>query len=112
MASIALRIRLSSTCCICTLSASTRSLAAIELELDPDALILGADQRQRACFLDDLGNALDAPLALAARDEVAQTPDDLAGAQRLLRGFVDAPRGSWRTSSSARSASSRREPFM
>ena len=69
---MALRIRLSRTCWICTLSASTRSIAGIELEVHADAALLDADQRQRARFLDQLVDAFDPPLALAARDEVAQ----------------------------------------
>ena len=63
--------------------------ARIELEADPDAVLLGADQRQRARLLDQLGEALDPPLALAAAHEIAQAADDLAGAQRLLGGLVE-----------------------
>ena len=46
--------------------------ARIELEAHAHAVLLGADQRQRARLLDELVDALDPPLALAARDEIAQ----------------------------------------
>ena len=94
--------------------------ARIELEADPDAVLLGADQGQRARLLDQLGEALDPPLALAAADEIAQAADDLAGAQRLLGRLVErvahhrralvgrlsragaaSPSGSWRSPTAA-----------
>ena len=52
------------------------------------AFVLDADQRERARLLDELLDVLDAPLAFAAGDEIAQPADDLAGAQRLLGGLV------------------------
>ncbi len=88
IASMALRIRLSRTCWIWTLSASTKSTCGVEIEAHAHALVLGADQSQRACLLDQLLDVLDAPLALAARDEIAQAADDLARAQRLLGRLV------------------------
>ena len=57
-------------------------------EAHPHAPVLGADQRQRACLLDQLFYVLDAPLALAVGDEIAQPADDLAGAQRLIGRLV------------------------
>src|SRR5262245_38562402 len=60
----------------------------VELESDADALILGSDQCQGAGFLDQLLDAFDASLAFAARNEIAQTSDDLSGPQGLLRGLV------------------------
>src|SRR4029077_8605996 len=53
----------------------------IDLEAHANAMLLGADEGKRACFLDQFLDALDAPFALAARDEVAQAANDLAGAQ-------------------------------
>src|SRR5689334_24726 len=56
----------------------------VELERDPHAEILRSHQCQRARLLDQFLDAFDLPLALAARHEVAQPSDDLAGAQGLL----------------------------
>src|SRR5437763_7101670 len=46
-------------------------MARIDLKSNPHAVLLGAHQRERARLLDQLLDALDAPLALAARDEIA-----------------------------------------
>ena len=85
---MALRIRLSSTCWICTLSASTKSARGSKFEAHPHAFVLGADQRERARLLDQLLGVFHAPLAFAPGDEIAQPADDLAGAQRLFGGLV------------------------
>src|SRR5262245_14095525 len=61
----------------------------IELKLYSHALILGSDQRQRACLLDQLLDALNAPLAFATRHEIPQPPDDLPGADRLISRLID-----------------------
>ena len=58
------------------------------MEIDADAAILDADQREGAGFLHQLGDAFHPPLAFAARDEIAQAPDDLTGAHRLVGGLV------------------------
>src|SRR5215217_7425660 len=50
---------------------------AVEFEADAYAMLLGADQGERARFLDQLDQALDGPLGLAAGDEIAQPADDL-----------------------------------
>src|SRR5262245_57060664 len=57
--------------------------ARIELESHAYALLFGSDQGQRARLLDQLAEALDAPLALAAGNEIAQPPDNPPGTQRL-----------------------------
>src|SRR4051794_614728 len=49
----------------------------VELKTHPNALILGADECQRARFLDKLLDAFDPALALSARHELAQAADDL-----------------------------------
>ena len=84
----------------------------VELEAHAHAFVLGADQRQRACFLDQLLDVLDPPFALAARDEIAQPANDLARAQRLLGRLVHGvAKQRWRCSS-ALFSNSRRDPFM
>src|ERR1700730_5574881 len=60
----------------------------VELKSHADALILGAYERERARLLDELLDAFDPTLALAARHEIAQAADDLSGAQRLISGLV------------------------
>ena len=60
----------------------------IELQLDPDRLFLGGDQRQRAGFLHHPVDAFDPLFRFPARDEVAQPLNDLPGPQRLLGGLV------------------------
>ena len=85
--------------------------ARIELEAHPHAVLLGADQRQRARLLDQLGEALDPPLGFAARDEIAQPADDLAGAQRLLGGLVQRVARRVSERSSVAASSRRRDPF-
>ena len=91
-----------------------------ELELHADAAVLDAYQRQGAGFLDQLGDAFHAPLAFAARDEIAQPADDLPGAHGLVGGLVQgvahgrgffvtgalqaagvSPAGSWRSPTAA-----------
>ena len=110
MASIALRIRLSRHLLDLNLVDEHQIVPRIESEPHPDALVLGADQRERARFLHQLGEAFDPALGLAARDEIAQPVDDLSGAQRLLGCLVERFRitgeRSW-----ARIASRRREPL-
>src|SRR5262249_3561968 len=95
MASTALRMRLSSTCWICTLSASTRSRVGSKRKrtrtpwsLTPtsaSAPALGPAQRRRAASVARLLDAPTPPLGFAAGDEVAQPPDDLASPDRLVR---------------------------
>ena len=63
-------------------------MSRVDLKRHAHALLLGADERERARLLDQLLDAFDPPLAFAPRDEIAQTADDLAGAQRLLGGLV------------------------
>ena len=60
----------------------------VEIEAKLDALFAGAGEAERAGFLDQLGEAFDALFGFAARDEIAQPPDDLAGAKRLLGGAI------------------------
>ena len=75
-------------------------------------MLLGADQRERAGLLDQLGQALDVPLALAAGHELAQAADDLPGAQGLLGRLVDRIREHRRrVSPSHRCEQMRRQPL-
>ena len=60
----------------------------IELDLPRDPTLAHANHSQRARLVHDALEALDPPLALAPRDKVAQPPDDLAGAHRLLRAIL------------------------
>ncbi len=60
----------------------------VEVEADAHALLLGADEGEGARFLDQLGQALDVPLALAARHEIPQVPDHLPGSQGLVGSLV------------------------
>jgi len=60
----------------------------VELERDPNGVLSGGDQGERARLLDQALDAFDAPFRLATGDEIAQPPDDLARAQRLLPGLV------------------------
>src|SRR5206468_10731743 len=60
----------------------------IETEAELYVLLARAGEPERASLLDQLGQALDPLLRFAAGDEVAQAPDDLARAQRLLGGTV------------------------
>jgi hypothetical protein len=80
----------------------------IELEPHADAPVLGADQRERARFLDKLVDALDPPLAVSPRQKVAQTVDDLSGTDGLLCGLFHgvAERSSEPSSNSLRGAQS------
>ena len=64
-----------------------RARARIEAEDRFNTLLLGADKGQGARLLDQLVDVLGPLLGLAARHELAQAADDLAGAQRLLRGL-------------------------
>ena len=89
IASMALRIRLTSTCWIWMRSTKHLIAARIELELDVDAMLARADQRQRIRFVDQRWQAFDPPLHLAVRHEVAQAAHDLAGTNRLLGGFLE-----------------------
>ena len=62
-------------------------MRGIEAEDCFNTLLLGPDKGQRARLLDKLVDVLRPLLGLAARHEFAQLADDLAGAQRLLRGL-------------------------
>src|SRR5882672_10643808 len=55
----------------------------IERKADPNAMFLGANESKRACLLDQLVDAFDPPLSLAAHNEVARASDDLSRTQRL-----------------------------
>jgi hypothetical protein len=59
-------------------------LRSVDLKAYPNAVLLGTHQRERVGLFDQLAEAFDASLALAARDKVPQPPNDLAGAQGLL----------------------------
>ena len=63
----------------------------LRIEVEPHAhtMFLGTDQRQRARFLDQLGQAFDAPFGLSARDEIPQAADNLARPQCLVGGAID-----------------------
>ena len=52
----------------------------IEGEANANIMFARADQRKRARFFDQLGQAFDGALGFAARDEIAQPPDDVARA--------------------------------
>ena len=52
-------------------------------------MFAGAGEPERAGLLDQFRKTLDALLRCLARDEVAQSPDDVAGADGLLRGTVE-----------------------
>src|SRR5499427_486012 len=62
--------------------------SGVELKPHTYALILGSDQRQGACFLDELLDAFDPTLAVAPPREFAQATDDLSRAQSLIARFV------------------------
>ena len=87
-ASMALRTRFSTTCWICILSIQTGGASGARLKCDPDILLLGADQRKGAGFLDDLVDGFRRPVRLPLLDEIAHPPDDLAGAGSLRHGLV------------------------
>ena len=56
---------------------------------------LVSNDAERARLVDDPAETLDSPLGLAARNEIAQPPDDLAGPHRLprvIRGLGRGPR--------------------
>jgi hypothetical protein len=61
-------------------------MASIALRII-NTLLLGPDKGQGARFLDKLVDVLGPLLGLAARNELAQLADDLACAQRLMRGL-------------------------
>ncbi len=66
--------------------------AAIEAKRDAHAGFLDPDQRQRARLLDQLREAFDVPLGIAAGHELAHPADDLARAQSLVgRAFDGVP---------------------
>ena len=52
----------------------------VELEAHAHSLIFGSHERERARFLDQSVDTFHAPLAFAARNEVAQAANDLARA--------------------------------
>src|SRR5690606_35499277 len=54
-----------------------------------DAVLLRADQCEGAGLLDQLGQILDRPLGLSTSDAVAQTANDVPGAQRFGGGALD-----------------------
>ena len=89
MASMALRMRLSRTCWIWIRSASTSGASGVEIESDPDALLLGSHESKGARLLDQLRQVFDMALALPAGHELAQVADDLPCPQGLLGGLVD-----------------------
>ena len=62
----------------------------IELEVQQDAEISRAHEAERARVLDHFADTFDAPFRFPARHEIPKTPDDLTGADRLLRRFVEA----------------------
>src|SRR5262252_6012563 len=62
--------------------------SGVELKPHTYPLILGSDQRQGACFLDELLDAFDPTLAVAPPHEFAQATDDLSRAQSLIARFV------------------------
>ena len=66
---------------------------------------------KRARLLDQLGDAFDPALAFAARDEIAQAADDLAGAHRLVGGLVQRVAHHGRRVRRLSPSSSRREPL-
>ena len=88
MASMALRMQIEQDLLNLHLIGKHEIDCRVELKSHADALILGAYERQRAGFLDELLDAFDPTLALAARDEIAQAADDLSGTQRLVGGLV------------------------
>ena len=79
----------------------------IEPERHGDAGLPRADQGERAGVLDQLGEVLDPPVALAAGHELAQSADDVAGTQRLVGGLAQRV-AQHRPSSSLSMRSSRR----
>ena len=84
----------------------------IDLKSYSHAMFLRAHQRERARLFDQFLDAFDAPLAFAARDEIAQSADDLAGAQRLLGGLLHCVADHDSTLRPSGSSSSRRDPFI
>ena len=52
-------------------------------------LFAGTGEPERAGLLDQFRNTFDALLRCLARDEIAQSPDDVAGADGLLGGAVE-----------------------
>src|SRR5258706_8395288 len=68
----------------------------IELEIDFDISLSGADQAESNRLLHDFVEAFARAHGLPLLDEIAQAPDDLAGASRLrvrlTHHFLDSPR--------------------
>ena len=60
----------------------------VEIEAKLDALFAGAGKPERARFFNQLGKAFNALLRFSARNEVAKTPNDLPGPQRLFGGTI------------------------
>ena len=61
----------------------------IECKMDANAVLLCANKREGACLFDELRQAFDAALGLPTRNEVAQTPNDVTGAEGLDRRALD-----------------------
>ena len=61
----------------------------VQVEAQEHALFAGAGEPERAGLFDHFRKTLDALLGRVARDEVAQSPDDVAGADRLLGGAIE-----------------------
>ena len=91
IASSALRNRLTSTCWIWTRSTSTRSHCGSSSNRSRTPCSRAPARPSAPASSISLREAFDALLDLAARDEIAQPADDLAGAQRLLGGAIQRP---------------------
>ena len=61
----------------------------VQVEAQKHALFAGAGEPECAGLFDHFRKALDALLGRVAGDEVAQSPDDVAGANRLLSGAIE-----------------------
>ncbi len=70
------------------MSIQTGGASGASWKCDPDILLLGADQRKGARFLDDLVDGFRRPVGLPLLDEIAHPADDLAGADGLRHGLV------------------------
>src|SRR4051794_36377174 len=60
----------------------------VQNEAKLDALLAGASKTKRAGFFNQLRKTFDAFLGFSARNEIAQSTDDLACAYRLFGGSV------------------------
>ena len=84
----------------------------VEVEADAHAMLLGADQGQRAGLLDQLRQALDPPLGLAAGDELAQPADDLRRPAAPARRPCRARRRTFSSVAASRGRAASREPLQ